>query len=34
PHNYHEDDWGVVAVIAEYGEAGKKARAVLKEVKL
>ena len=33
PHNYHEDDWGVVAVIAEYGEAGKKARAVLKEVK-
>ena len=34
PHNYREDDWGVVAVIAEYGEAGKKARAVLKEVKL
>ena len=31
--NYTEDDWGVLAIIGEYGDAGQKARAVLKQVK-
>jgi hypothetical protein len=27
--SYREDDWGVAAVIGEYGDAGKKARLAL-----
>lgn len=27
--NYRSDDWGVQAVIGEYGEAGQKARRAL-----